>query len=123
MKLVVNLVAAANLGMLAEGLALGGTVGIPAENAVEVLMTSAVASKMDEIKGSKSPLTKITACSHDPKFKFLHMVKDLYYALALGCEAQTPLPITGLVSQVYVSRLREHGEKDISTVSEAGRCW
>ena len=50
------------------------------------------------------------------------MVKDLYYALALGCEAQTPLPITGLISQVYYAvRLRERGEKDISAVSEAGR--
>ena len=34
---------------------------------------------------------------------------------------QTPLPVTGLVSQIYTAGLREHGEKDISAVSEARR--
>ncbi len=116
MKLVVNLVAAANLSILEEGLALGEAEGIPAEKPVEVLMTGAAASKMCEIKGPK-----IAARSHDPQFKLLHMVKDLYYALALGRESRTPLPITGLVSQIYTARLGEHGEKDISAVSEAGR--
>ena len=116
MKLVVNLVAAANLSILAEGLALGEAVGIPAEKAVGVLMRGAAASKMCEIKGPK-----IAARSHDPQFKLLHMVKDLYYALALGRQSRTPLPITGLVSQSYTAGLGEHGEKDISAVSEAGR--
>jgi len=113
MKLVLNLIAAANLAILAEGLALGEAAGIPAERAVEVLMAGAAASKMCEIKGPK-----IAAGLHDPQFKLLHMVKDLYYALALGREAEKGLPIAGLVSQIYTAALHEHGEKDISAVSE-----
>lgn len=116
MKLVLNLVAAANLAILAEGLALGEVAGIPAETAVEVLMAGAAASKMCEIKGPK-----IAAGLHEPQFKLLHMVKDLYYALALGREIEKGLPITGLVSQIYTAALREHGEEDISAVSEVGR--
>ena len=116
MKLVLNLVAAANLAVLAEGLTLGEEVGIPAEKAVEVLMAGAAASKMCEIKGPK-----IAAGLHGPQFKLLHMVKDLYYALGLGREAQASLPITGLVSQIYTAALREHGEEDISAVSEVGQ--
>jgi len=116
MKLVLNLVAGANLAVLAEGLTLGEEVGIPAEKAVEVLMAGAAASKMCEIKGPK-----IAAGLHDPQFKLLHMVKDLYYALALGREAEKGLPITGLVSQIYTAALHEHGEEDISAVSEVGQ--
>ncbi len=116
MKLVLNLVAAANLAVLAEGLTLGEEVGIPAEKAVEVLMAGAAASKMCEIKGPK-----IAAGLHDPQFKLLHMVKDLYYALALGREAEKGLPITGLVSQIYTAASHEHGEEDISAVSEVGQ--
>ncbi|HEX2098674.1 MAG TPA: NAD(P)-dependent oxidoreductase [Rubrobacteraceae bacterium] len=116
MKLVLNLVAAANLAILAEGLALGEAAEIPAETVVEVLMAGAAASKMCEIKGPK-----IAAGLHDPQFKLLHMVKDLYYALALGREAEKGLPITGLVSQIYTAALREHGEKDISAVSVVGK--
>lgn len=116
MKLVLNLVAAANLAILAEGLALGEAAEIPAETVVEVLMAGAAASKMCEIKGPK-----IVAGLHDPQFKLLHMVKDLYYALALGREAEKGLPITGLVSQIYTAALREHGEKDISAVSVVGK--
>ncbi len=116
MKLVLNLVAAANLAVLAEGLALGEVTGIPAERALEVLMAGAAASKMCEIKGPK-----IAAGLHEPQFKLVHMVKDLYYALALGREAEKGLPITGLVSQIYTAALHEHGEEDISAVSEVGR--
>jgi 3-hydroxyisobutyrate dehydrogenase-like beta-hydroxyacid dehydrogenase len=114
LKLVMNLVAAANLDVPAEGLALGEAAGIPAERGVEVLMMGAAASKMCEIKGPK-----IAARSYDPQFKLLHMVKELYHAL--GRESRTPLSLAGLVSQVYTAGLGEHGEKDISAVSEAGR--
>ncbi|MDP8951643.1 MAG: NAD-binding protein [Actinomycetota bacterium] len=116
MKFVLNLVAAANLAALAEGLEPGEALGIPPEKAVEVLITGAAASKMCEIKGPK-----VAARSHDPQFKLVHLVKDLYYALDLGREARTSLPITSLISQIYTAGLREHGEKDISAVSEAGR--
>jgi 3-hydroxyisobutyrate dehydrogenase-like beta-hydroxyacid dehydrogenase len=116
MKLVLNLVSAANLAILAEGLALGEAAGIPVETVVEILMAGAAASKMCEIKGPK-----IAAGLHDPQFKLLHMVKDLYYALALGREVEKGLPITGLVSQIYTAALREHGEEDISAVSEVGQ--
>ena len=65
--------------------------------------------------------TKIAASSHDPQSKLGHLVKNLYYALDLGREARTSLPIAGLVSQIYTGGLRERGEKAISLVSEAGR--
>jgi len=65
--------------------------------------------------------TKIAASSHDSQSIVGHLVKDLYYALDLGREARTSLPITGLVSPIYTAGLREHGEKATSPVSEAGR--
>ncbi len=49
------------------------------------------------------------------------MVEDFYHALAFGGEAYISVRITGLVSQIYIARLREHGKGNISAVSEAMR--
>ncbi|MBA2440846.1 MAG: NAD(P)-dependent oxidoreductase, partial [Rubrobacter sp.] len=116
MKLVNNLVAAANLAALSEGLALGEAAGIPAEKQLEVFMTGAAASRLAELKGEK-----VSTRSHDPQFKLSHMVKDLRYALDLGYGLEQALPLTALVSQVYTAGLREHGDDDISAVSEVSR--
>lgn len=116
MKLVNNLVAAANLAALSEGLALGEAAGIPAEKQLEVFMTGAAASKLAELKGEK-----VSNRSHEAQFKLSHMVKDLRYALDLGYGLEQALPLTALVSQVYTAGLSQHGEDDISAVSEVSR--
>ncbi len=104
-----------------------GATGVPmVENLIEAGHELAVWNRTGGRAGARAETgagrdSKPADYSHATQFKLVHLVKDLYYALDLDRGGRTSLPVAGLVSQIYTAGLREHGEKDISAVSEAGR--
>jgi 3-hydroxyisobutyrate dehydrogenase-like beta-hydroxyacid dehydrogenase len=116
MKLINNLLLGANMAILSEGLALGEAAGIPVEKQLEVLLAGGAASGVAQRKGEN-----LISRSYEPQFKLSHELKDLYYALELGRDLEEPLPITGVVSQIYNAGMREHADNDLSAVAEVYR--
>src|SRR5215218_3258637 len=115
MKLINNLILGATMAVLSEGMALGEAAGIPVEKQLEVLAGGA-ASGVAQRKSAY-----LISRSYEPQFKLSHELKDLYYALELGRDLEDPLPITGVVSQLYNAGMREHGDNDLSAVAEVYR--
>jgi len=116
MKLINNLLLGANMAILSEGLALGEAAGIPVEKQLEVILAGGAASGVAQRKGGN-----LISRSYEPQFKLSHELKDLYYALELGRDLEEPLPITGVVSQLYNAGMREHADNDLSAVAEVYR--
>ena len=116
MKLINNLLLGANMAILSEGLALGEAAGIPVEKQLEVLLAGGAASGVAQRKSGN-----LISRSYQPQFKLSHELKDLYYALELGRDLEEPLPITGVVSQLYNAGMREHADDDLSAVAEVYR--
>ena len=116
MKLINNLIMGANMAILSEGLALGEAAGIPVEKQLEVLLAGGAASGVAQRKSGN-----LISRSYVPQFKLSHELKDLYYALELGRDLEEPLPITGVVSQLYNAGMREHADDDLSAVAEVYR--
>jgi 3-hydroxyisobutyrate dehydrogenase-like beta-hydroxyacid dehydrogenase len=116
MKLINNLILGANMAVLSEGLALGEAAGIPIEKQLEVLFGGGATSGVAQRKSGN-----LISRSYEPQFKLSHQLKDLYYALELGRDLEEPLPITGVVSQIYNAGMRQHAEDDLSAVAEVYR--
>src|SRR5215203_1687251 len=114
-KLINNLILGATMAVLSEGLALGEAAGIPVEKQLGVLAGSAASGVAQRKSGN------LISRSYEPQFKLSHELKDLYYALELGRDLEEPLPITGVVSQLYNAGMREHADDDLSAVAEVYR--
>jgi 3-hydroxyisobutyrate dehydrogenase len=108
MKLVLNLMVAATAAMMGEALALGSKGGIAWEDMLDVMQSSALAS----------PLLKVKAASlrerdFRPLFSCEQMAKDLRLILAAGSDANVPLPLAALASQLNTATIAQgRGELD-----------
>ena len=117
-KLVVNLMAAAQVTALAEGLLLAEKAGLDMARVVEGLMTGAVASPV--VKGYAERMVK---AEHDQvNFSTRWMHKDTAYALRLANSVGQPVPMSAVVVQLYQLALaRGLADKNQSSIIEVLR--
>jgi 3-hydroxyisobutyrate dehydrogenase-like beta-hydroxyacid dehydrogenase len=95
-KLANNMIGAANLAVLAEGLALAAAAGIDASKLLTVIQSGGAASRMAESKGRK-----ILDGNYDLQFALSLMHKDLKLASALADSLRAPSPLLAAVKSVY----------------------
>jgi 3-hydroxyisobutyrate dehydrogenase len=112
MKMINNLIMGTNMAILSEGLTLGQKLGIDAKIALEILSTGGANSRILELKK-----TKILSEDFKPQFTLSHQLKDMFYAVQLSKEVGASLPITGAVTQLYLSGLsNDLGNEDLSAI-------
>lgn len=114
MKLIANTVMGANMAVLGEALCLGAKAGIPVEMMVEVLKNSGAHSRIMDTRGPN-----ILKGEYKAQFMMKHLFKDLGLALDTAATKTVPMPIAGLVRQVYAQAMADgKGEADYSAVLE-----
>ena len=114
MKLANNLVMAAMMSALSEGIALAAGSGLDLGQFLEVLDSGAVANPMFRLKGPQIA----TNGEFPAAFPLKHMQKDLRLALRLAEEVGQPLFTTALVNEQYKAALAAGlGESDFAAVS------
>ncbi|MGI9048807.1 MAG: 2-hydroxy-3-oxopropionate reductase [Rubrobacteraceae bacterium] len=91
-----QIVVALALEALSEALVLGSKAGVDPEKLLEVLSAGLASSKVLEVKGEK-PISR----DFTPGGRVAFQHKDLGIALAAGREYGTPLPVTGVVDQIF----------------------
>jgi 3-hydroxyisobutyrate dehydrogenase-like beta-hydroxyacid dehydrogenase len=112
-KVVGNALMAANMAVLAEALCLGAKAGVATEVMVDVLKNTSGASAVLE---RRSP--NILSGDYKAQFALKLLCKDLGIALDCADADTIPMPIIGLVRQVYAEALAEgRGESDFSAVA------
>ena len=107
MKLVVNMVMGDMMCALGEGLALCQASDLPADadnGLLKVLDLGIMANGLFKLKGPK-----MLRGDHAPNFPLKHAQKDMRFALQLGDQASTPLPLAARRSRAYLST--EHGDE------------
>jgi hypothetical protein len=96
MKLIGNLLSAAQTAALGEGLALARKNGLAADGVIEVL---------DRFGGSSTVIRgaarKTLANDFAPAFHLKNMAKDIGLMLDLGKASQVPMPGTALTAELY----------------------
>lgn len=102
MKLVGNALMGANMAVLAEALCLGAKAGIPTEVMIEVLKNTGGASAVLE---RRSP--NILSGDYKAQFALKMLFKDLGIALDCAGVDTIPMPIVGLVRQIYAQALAD----------------
>ncbi|MGK9234977.1 NAD(P)-dependent oxidoreductase [Inquilinus limosus] len=112
MKLVGNLLSAAQIAALGEGLALARRNGLAAEGVIEVL---------DRFGGSSGVIRgaarKTFASDFEPAFHLKNMAKDIGLMLDLGRAGGVPMPGTALTAELYRAALTAgHGELHANAV-------
>jgi 3-hydroxyisobutyrate dehydrogenase-like beta-hydroxyacid dehydrogenase len=113
MKLVGNALMAINMAALVEALCLGGKAGITTEAMLGVLKTTGGASAVMERRGPN-----ILKGDYTPQFMLKLLFKDLGIALDSAASDSVPMPILGLVRQVYAQALAaDRGNQDFSAVA------
>lgn len=117
-KLVVNLMAAAQVTALAEGLLLAEKAGLDMAKVIEGLTTGAVASPL--VKGYAARMVK---GEHDQvNFSTRWMHKDMSYALRLANSVGQSMPMSAVAVQLYQLALaRGLADKNQSSIIEALR--
>lgn len=112
-KLVGNVLMGANMAVLAEALCLGAKAGVPTEVMIEVLRNTGGASAVLE---RRSP--NILSGDYKTQFALKMLFKDLGIALDSAGADVIPMPIVGLVRQIYAQALAEgRGESDFSAIA------
>ncbi len=112
MKMINNLIMGSNMAILAEGLILSQKLEIDTNLALEILSTGGANSRILELKK-----TKILAEDFKPQFTLSHQLKDLFYAVQLSKEVGASVPITGIVTQLYLSGIASNlGDEDLSAI-------
>jgi 2-hydroxy-3-oxopropionate reductase len=91
-----QVVVAINYAAVSEALVLGAKAGVDPDKIIEVLNGGLAASRVMEMRGP-------TMVEHNfaPGFRVNLHRKDLGIALATGKEYDVPLPVTGLIGQLY----------------------
>jgi 3-hydroxyisobutyrate dehydrogenase-like beta-hydroxyacid dehydrogenase len=111
-KVVTNLIMGLNSVVLAEGLMLARKAGLNPAQIVEILRHGAAASKMLEVRG---PL--MVEGRFDPLMKIDLFLKDIRLMLEAGQELHVPLPLTGVMQQLYTAAMaRGQAKEDLSAV-------
>jgi 3-hydroxyisobutyrate dehydrogenase-like beta-hydroxyacid dehydrogenase len=103
MKIAINLSLAVQMLAFSEGVLLAEKSGIPREKAVEVMLSSVIASPMVTYRG---PF--VLGHPEEALFNCTMMQKDMNLAIELGQELNVPLPATAATSE-YLSAARGMG--------------
>jgi 3-hydroxyisobutyrate dehydrogenase-like beta-hydroxyacid dehydrogenase len=112
LKLVTNLVMGLNGVVLAEGLTLARRAGLDPGQTLEILSQGAAASKILDVRG---PL--MLAGRFDPLMKMDLFLKDIRLMLEAGQDLGVPLPLTGLMQQLYTAAVAGgQGQEDLSGI-------
>jgi 2-hydroxy-3-oxopropionate reductase len=112
MKLLGNAIMGVNMAVLGEGLCLGSKAGIPVQTMVEVLKTTGAASRVLETRGPN-----ILKGDYKAQFMMKLIFKDMGLALDAAAQDSIPMPISGLVRQIYAQAIVDgRGEDDYSAV-------
>ena len=113
MKLVGNVIMGANMAVLAEALCLGAKAGIATDMMIEVLRNTGGASTVME---RRSP--NILKGDYKAQFMLGLLFKDLGIALDSAGADTIPMPIIGLVRQIYAQAMVDgRGDQDFSAVA------
>lgn len=108
-KLIVNLVLGLNRMVLAEGLALGKSLGMDQRRLLDVLKDSAAYSKAMDMKGLKM----IEKDFRPPEGKLAFHLKDVQLMLDLGKRRHFPLLLSSIHAQALASEVAKgRGEWD-----------
>lgn len=114
LKLVINSLVAATSPLLGEALAFGLKGGLTHEAMLEVITQSAVASPLI---GYKKDM--IISGDYKPAATLSMLMKDLDLLLSVGKEQDTPLPVAGMIRQIYGAAAgRGLGGKDFFVLVE-----
>ena len=115
MKIATNLSLAVQMLAFSEGVLLAEKSGIARQTAVEVLLSSVIASPMVKYRG---PF--VLNMPDEAWFDVDMMQKDLLLALDLGRQLDVPLPATAVTNQMLTTaRAMGFAEKDFAVVFEA----
>lgn len=98
MKLVTNLIMGLNGVVLAEGLTLARRAGLDPAQTLEILSQGAAASKILDVRG---PL--MIGGRFDPLMKMDLFLKDIRLMLEAGQHLHVPLPLAGMMQQLYTA--------------------
>ncbi len=98
LKLVTNLIMGLNGVVLAEGLTLARRAGLDLVQTLEILSQGAAASKILEVRG---PL--MLQGRFDPLMKMDLFLKDIRLMLEDAQELHVPVPLTGMMQQLYTA--------------------
>ena len=98
MKLIANLIMGLNGMVLAEGLTLARRAGLDPAQTLEILRHGAAASKILDVRG---PL--MVEGRFDPLMKIDLFLKDIRLMLEAGQDLHVPLPLTGMMQQLYTA--------------------
>jgi 3-hydroxyisobutyrate dehydrogenase-like beta-hydroxyacid dehydrogenase len=112
LKLVVNLVLFVTMAGAAEGLTLGLKSGLDPDIMLDVLCSGAAGSNVLEVRG------KDMLSNHFPPSGPINIVlKDLECAIQSAKDQDVPVPLAGLLEQIYLSqRSKGRGNEDGSSI-------
>ncbi len=111
-KLAVNLMLATMMVAFAEGLLFAESLRVPREKLLEVVGMSAIQSPLFRLKGMV-----IQQDDYTPSFALDLMLKDLRLIADEAARTNTPLPVTGLVKELYTSAaVNGFGGEDFAAV-------
>jgi 3-hydroxyisobutyrate dehydrogenase len=117
-KLINNMMAAAQVAALGEGIALAEKAGLNMETVLQAINDGVLASTVVRMKAPN-----IISRTHSEVFFALRwMHKDMTYALRIGDELGVPLPVSAEVREMFRMSLQKGlGDLDWSAVSEMVR--
>ena len=112
-KLVANAVMGTYMAVLAEAMCLGAKAGVLMDTMVEALKNTGAASRVLDLK---SP--SILNGDYKAQFMLKLLFKDLGLALEAAAGSSIPMPIVGLVRQIYTEAIAAgKGDDDFSAVA------
>jgi 3-hydroxyisobutyrate dehydrogenase-like beta-hydroxyacid dehydrogenase len=115
MKLVANLITGVNSVVTAEGLALGVKAGLDPAQMREILMDSAAASRMVDIRGQFMVERRYTP----PVGSIAIFMKDAELMLEAGRRLGLPLPLTETMQRIFqATKADGHAQHEVASVFE-----
>ena len=112
LKLVTNLIMGLNGVALAEGLTLARRAGLDPAQTLQILSHGAAGSKILDVRG---PL--MVEGRFDPTMKIDLFLKDIRLMLEDAQELHVPLPLTGMMQQLYTAALAGgQGKEDLAGI-------
>lgn len=112
LKLVTNLIMGLHGVVLAEGLTLARRAGLDLTQTLEILSQGAAASKILDVRG---PL--MVEGRFDPLMKIDLFLKDIRLMLEAGQSLHVPLPLAGMMQQLYTAAMAGgQGKEDLSGI-------
>jgi 3-hydroxyisobutyrate dehydrogenase-like beta-hydroxyacid dehydrogenase len=112
-KIATNMITAASVQAIAEGLALVQAIGLPLEKFVEAMRSNASYSTTLAMK-----LPKILNRDFEPHFSVKHMLKDMQIANQIGLSHYLDLGVTAAARDQLLEQVHwGHGDDDYSVVA------